>query len=369
MSNIFQDEINAEEAIAEARRREVAAATAADEDRANRSTPSSPTPSSFSSSSSPVSTAAPSSSGSGLSEGFDWSALEGIDWSQVNTVDQWKDVVRERFPAFSWAIDHPDLGPILEEAAEGEYTEATFDANLRATEWWISRTETQRAWDIFEGDPSNATEVERRIAEATGVLSDQASQLGATLTDVQLEALARGRLRNGLSDDEVVGEILQTQDPSTYGAGLFTSTEGDIRATAADFMVTLDDDTIRSMATKVVSGEMVRAGVIDFMKNLASNQYPSLVGLIEGGTNLREYTAPHRKLVADMLGRVPGDIDLMGEFRDVLSIGDKNGPRPMTLSETERFVRSKDEYWEGTQGQGEMFTLADGLSKALGVRR
>ena len=82
--------------------------------------------------------------GDGLSEGFDFSLLEGIDWAKIQTRAQWQDLVRERFPAFAWALDHDELGPLLREAAEGDFTEATFDARLRATDWWTGRTASQR---------------------------------------------------------------------------------------------------------------------------------------------------------------------------------------------------------------------------------
>jgi len=293
--------------------------------------------------------------------------VDDVDWEEVSTVEQWKDVVRERFPAFAWALDHPEIGPVLEAAAEGEFTEGTFDAQLRDTDWWRTRTEAQRAWDIFAGDDTNETELQRRIDEAAGELRDMAGTMGADLSDDQITSMATSWLRNGLSEDELRGEIISSTE--SFSAGSFLASETGIKATAADFLVTVDDETVRSMAAKLATGEMTPDGVAEYMRHVAKQQYPSLGGLIDQGINLREYSAPHRKMVADMLGKTVDQVDLTTEYRDILSIGDSAGPRPMTLSETERYVRSKDEYWAGDAGKAEVHSITNGLTKALGVRR
>ena len=87
-----------------------------------------------------------------------------VDWNEVENVDQWREIVRERFPGFAWALEHPELGPILEDAAEGEFTVETFNAQLRATDWFTSRTAAERDWDLLASDPANDEEVARPVS-------------------------------------------------------------------------------------------------------------------------------------------------------------------------------------------------------------
>jgi hypothetical protein len=79
--------------------------------------------------------------------------------------------------------------------------------------------------------------------------------------------------------------------------------------------------------------------------------------------------APQKQLIANMLGKNMQDVDFTKQYRDVLSIGDGNQVRAMSLSETERYIRSQDDYWRGKQGQDELFSVVNGLTRAMGMRR
>jgi len=294
-------------------------------------------------------------------------SVDDIDWSEITNVSEWEDLVRERFPAFAWALDHEELGPLLAEAAEGEYTQETFDAKLRATDWWTGRSAAQRAWDAFEGDPSNAGELDRRLEEKRGEIGDLVGQLGSDLSSEAMAELARSALRLGLSDDEIIGNILS--GTTTYSAGTITAAESAVRAFAEGYLISIDAETQRSLSAKLAKGEITQSGLKDFVQRSAKSQYPQFSDMIDRGVNLKEYTAPQRQLIGEMLGRNMQDVDLTSEFRDVLSIGDGSHVRSMSLSETERYIRSKDEYWQGTRGQDETMSLVNGLSKAMGVRR
>ena len=297
----------------------------------------------------------------------DLDAFKEVDWDAVLSVDAWKDVVRERFPGMAWALDHAELGPILEEAAEGEFTQSTLESRFRATDWFTSRTAAERAWDIQEADPANEEELNRQIEARAGEISDLASQLGAQLSDDAISAIARDALRRGLSVDEVTAQITSTS--ASFVAGAITAAEDEISAQAASQLVSIDADTRRSLALKVANGEMDGDGIRSYVQNVARNQFPQFAEMIDQGISVREYTAPQRNILASMLGRNPNDIDLTGEFRDVLSIGDGGQTRAMSLSETERYGRTLDAYWQGQQGQGELNSMVNGLSRALGMRR
>lgn len=292
---------------------------------------------------------------------------EDIDWSTVRTYEAWEQIVKERFPAWAWALDHPELAPILQDAAEGEFTADTFEANLRATEWFTSRSAAERAWDIQEADPANEAELQRQIAQRAGEIRDRSSTLGAQLSDEAIDALARDSLRRGLTEDEVTGQIVAGSP--TITAGAVAAAEDQIAALASDQLVTIDDETRRSLALKIVNGEMNGDGLRSYVQNVARSQFPQFADMIDQGVSVREYTAPQRNVLASMLGRNPADIDFNGEFRDVLSIGDGGQTRAMSLSETERYGRTLDEYWQGQRGQEELSSMVGGLTRALGVRR
>lgn len=296
-------------------------------------------------------------------------AEEGeIDWSTVRTYEDWELIVKERFPGWAWALDHPELGPILAEAADGEFTADTFQANLRASDWYTSRTSAEREWDARSSDPANETDLAREVEVRVGEINDLAGQLGASgFSEDEIRVLAEDSLRRGLSEDEITGALVAGTD--SYTAGSLAAAQGAVRRAGADYLVTVDEATQRSLAGKLATGELNAEGLTAYVQNVARSQFPQFSDMIDQGISVREYTAPQRSLLANMLGRNPEDIDLTGEFRDVLSIGDGGSVRAMSLSETERYGRTRDDYWQGQAGQGELHGMVNGLSRALGVRR
>ncbi len=298
----------------------------------------------------------------------DLDAFRSVDWEAMNGFEPWKTVVAERFPAYQHMLDHPELGPLLEEAAEGEFELSTFEARFRATEWFTSRSAAEREWDLFADDPANEAERDRQIAERAGTVRDLSAQLGAELSDDAITALATEALRRGLSEDEVVGQI--TASTTSYSAGSLTAAEDQIAALAAGQLIDVDAETRRSLAVRLVNGEMNEDGLRSYVTNIAKSQHPQFSKFIDQGISVAEYLAPQRNTIASMLGRNPADIDLMSpEFSAVTRMGDGSDLRAMTLDETTRFVRSRDDYWQGSQGQEELFGMVNGLSRALGVRR
>ncbi len=300
--------------------------------------------------------------------GVEAQAQADIDWSTVRSYEDWEQVVKERFPAWSWALDHPELGPILAEAAEGEFTVDTFESQLRATDWFTSRTAAERAWDLQEADPANEAELQRQIEARAGEIRDLVGQLGAELSDEAVTSLSRDALRRGLSVDEITGQIISST--SSFTAGSITASEDEIAALAASQLVSIDAATRRSLAGKLATGEMNSDGIRSYVSSIAKSQHPQFAEFIDQGISVAEYLAPQRNTIASMLGRAPADIDLMSpEFSSVTRIGDGGQMRAMTLDETTRFVRSRDDYWQGSQGQSELHSMVGGLSRALGVRR
>lgn len=294
--------------------------------------------------------------------------MSDVDWSGVQSLEAWEQVVRERFPGYAWALDHEELGPILKEAAEGEFTATTFESRLRATDWFASRSAAERTWDAFIADPANEAEVARQVEEQVGELRREAGVLGAELSDEQLDELARVALRRELSPAEITAQIVGATD--SYAPGAFMANETTINEYASNYLVSVDEETRRSLAGKFATGQIDQSGIESYFQSIAKSQHPQFADLIDRGISVKEYMAPQRNMIAEMLGRSPADIDLMSpEFSAVTRIGDGGNLRAMNLTETAQFVRSSDDYWSTSKGRREVNGMVNGLTRALGVRR
>lgn len=303
-----------------------------------------------------------------LSEGFDWSKLEGIDWSKIDG-PAWATLVRERFPASAWVLDHPELETVIRKAIDEDQTPDTFANNLRATDWYTTRTEAERSWDIFAADTTNAAEKADRLADAARGLADQASQLGLEVSAADLEAIALRSLREGLEGSQVTGLLLDRSTGNNPGA--FVASQDAVQAAGRQYLVDVSDEEAAKFARKLFTGEWTEANVAETMQKLAYQRHPGLRELLDNDVSPEEFFRPHQQRLAAMLGREPDQIDLMGEFSAVTSIGDGGSLRPMSVAETERYGRSLDEYWQvpGGEGETELYGMVDSLARAMGRRR
>ena len=305
----------------------------------------------------PPSTSAPSA--------FVEASAEAVDFAS------WQDLVRERFPSWAWALDHPELSAVLEEAAEKEFTPETFRSQLQATDWWQARTAAQREWDIFTETGSEA-ELDKLFADTVSNLKLAATDLGANISggDEAWRALAEQVLRNGMTEQEMTGLLLDAGGSITYGS--VTAAQRAIHGWADAYMLGIKDNYSRSLAEKLIRGETTEVAITELFAGQAKERFPGLADVIDRGINLGEYFAPHKSVISEMLGVPEVSVDLANDrrFAPVLGIGSGNQVRPMSLAETGQFVRSLDQYWEDSEmGQTELFGFLDDLSRTMGARR
>ena len=270
---------------------------------------------------------------------------------------EFSQVVRERFPSWAWALDNPELGPILRKAASTEdWSPQVFESNLRQTQWWQARTAAQRTWDIATQNMGEA-DMAKALADSKTAVTREAGALGVTLSEGTLNELATQNARNGWTAQELVGNLAAMSQTA-------------INSVASDYMVKLDATTTADLARRLVTGTLTNAGLTEYVRNIARQQFPDpqIAQQIDNGITLRNYFAPHRQILADALGRTPDSIDLTSaEFRPVMGIRSGDTIAPMTLGQVDQFSRTLDGYWTTSKGRAEKATMGRNLLQMMGV--
>lgn len=270
------------------------------------------------------------------------------------------DVVRERFPAFAFLLDIPEVAAVIDKAIAQEWTPDTFEANLRATQWWRTQTDTQRARvDMEATDP--ATAATRVNALKTQILAS-ASSLGGQMTDERAGALAWAAWRGGWSEQQTKATIANEVVPST--AALV-----DVRALASAYMVDLPDDQAASLTRRVFSGELDPKAVEALIADQATSRFPQLGDWIKKGVRPAEFFAPYQQMIGDMTGTPAAQVDLAKSpvWSRIVSHADGTTIRPMTMDEATKYVRSTDEFAKSTRGQQEQASFVRQFAQSVGA--
>lgn len=302
------------------------------------------------------------------SDFFDDVFERGVDADLFEFGASFEDELRERFPGQAWALDHPELGPIIVRAVREEWSPATLESKIVASQWYTTRIEAERIFDIAEEtDPGSNADA---LADARRVVDRRVSVMGASLSEEDRVELARRIARSGIDEFEITGFIFDHAE-GEFVAGDFVAAQTAVRSAADSFLTRLTDDEARDAARRVMLGEVTAEGLREEYAVRAKSRFPSLAELIDNGTNLSDYFSDHKQRIAAMMGEDIDSIDLLdNQWAPVLGFSDSSGaaPRPMAAHEVDRFIRGTDEFYATANGRAELNDSILQLQSAMGVR-
>lgn len=103
--------------------------------------------------------------------------------------------VRALFGDLAGLLEHPELGPILRQAAQEGWDDTRLMGKLQQTNYWKTTPDTARKWQILTRlDPATADQQRR---EQYQVVIDMARAEGVELGDADINRIAEEALKNG----------------------------------------------------------------------------------------------------------------------------------------------------------------------------
>lgn len=169
--------------------------------------------------------------------------------------------------------------------------------------------------------------------------------------------------------EEVVAGLRPDPIQDAAAAGDLQALAAAFQAMAAEWMVPLSDASAFDWAKRALMSETTREGFEAYLRQQAQGRFPHLGELIGQGVSPGRYFAPHREEIARLLEVTPDSVDLLDpQFSQVLEWVPAGGGerRPMTLYETQEFVRRLPQ-WRTTRGaQMQASQMAEGLAKLFG---
>lgn len=248
----------------------------------------------------------------------------------------------------------PELAKLFKEAVAGQWSPERFQAKLRATKWYQSRSESARQADILKkADPQtyNAN-VEQLMAE----MRQQAGQLGATLDEGKLRWRAEQAYRLGWNQVQITSVLAQyVTAKDGVMKGVAGQTAEALRAAAYANGVRYSDDWFVKAAKSVVSGNTSPEDWEQQIRKQAASAWPTFSEQIMAGQNMMDVASPYRQSMSALLEINDADVDLFDPtIRSALARRDpKTGQATaQSLWEFENGLR-KDTRWLKTNNARE----------------
>lgn len=278
--------------------------------------------------------------------------------------------IMETYPTLAWLLNDPEVGPLLTQAVDpGQgFSPQTFQAKLYQTQWWRSRSQSAREFDILKHtDPGT---YRQNMQQYSNSLSAVANRLGVNLTGKELQWISASNLRQGLSPEDPMTlralVRLRRSSGGHQGAGAIrTAAHGARNRARGAYYLSMGDASAQKWGEWIALGERTQEDLDDYLRSQAARMYPHLGGSLSAGMTMQDIFSEHQAAIAEELELDPDRLNLMdGKWRKVLGVSTKNGMRPMSISEAQIYARQDDRFWltrKGRQQEAEMTTYISNM--------
>lgn len=259
------------------------------------------------------------------------------------------------FGMYSWAMSDPEVASILTRAKNEGWTPDKLQFELTRTNWWRTSEDSVRAWNTLIAQ--NPQEALNRRANEYDRIEHLAVQMGVKLDYDTLLSFADSSLRYSWNDVQLRNSLLGHYEYSSqpgavaqFGAAAETTME--IKRLAGEYIVPLDDRTIRDWTIRVLQGISTVDSFKAYLAGVAAADNPWMKSALDQGFTVKGLMAPYINRVAQELGITPDEIDMSEpKWRQLLEQTDEKGERvrPNT-QQVLHLIRTDDRFgWDKTE--------------------
>lgn len=208
------------------------------------------------------------------------------------------------YPNMAWALNDPELGPILQNAAQQGLTAAELQAALFPTNFWQGLADPARQYKILEGtDPRTLTQDIQFTADRITAL---ANQLGINVPVDAIYAMAKNALYHGMDEGQIRRMLATHMSIEFHGASPVIAS---IKQAAANYMIPLAEATIHEWGRQLASGYETMDNINGRLLEQAKALYPGIADRLDQGMTPGQLFEPYKQIAAQELGVNPEAID------------------------------------------------------------
>jgi hypothetical protein len=259
----------------------------------------------------------------------------------------------------------PELEKLLKDAIAGNWTPTKFQVELRQTKWFEKHSDVWReVTALHYSDPATYND---RLQESMTAVGNLAASVGAQLTPAGLERLAKRSLLFGFDEAQIRDVLSKHVKPSQAGyyTGELSTVEDQLRSTALQNGISLNDDQMKKWMQTLVRGEASQEQFVTAIRRMAADAFPLYGEQIKGGVDLMDVASPFIQSMSQILELNPADIKLTDPtIRRALSgTADPSGKaQAMNIAQFEDSLR-QDKRWMYTKNARQ---TAEGMAASIG---
>jgi hypothetical protein len=286
----------------------------------------------------------------------------------------------KQYYGYAWSLitSSPDLMKAFTKAVRQGMTEQGFTQAITATDWYKSRTASQRKYQFLINDPGSKADLENLRSEVVRQIKVAAMQAGGVVpTDEEVTSLAETLLENNFDNwqdvlPRTVGEMFVGEDVTNYG-GAASSALMEIQKHARAMGITLTDQELGRYVDDIFAEKNTLENVLNGITDLAVAYYPQFADRLKSGATMEGVTAAYRNVAAQMLELEPDAISFMDgtntKTDPLISkalFGGADG-KPVSLYDFRKMIKA-DARWKETRNAREEYAgISQSVLRAFGA--
>jgi hypothetical protein len=317
--------------------------------------------------------------GGGGGGSYGGGAGAGYTEDPVDTPEEIDAFARSNYGYLAAYLEDPEIGPILKQAAREGWDQGRLRGALSNTNWWKTTAQTAREFDAEKNmDPASweekvqqRLEQIRRQAGLMGLAISGKIDLGGFGSYDRDYHIAVQSLREGWDDKKIMAALFKEggfQVDKDYGEGMIGAQADQVKAMARAYMLPVSESQANAYAQAIMEGRMDIEGVEAAYRDLAKGRYPGLAAQIDAGIRPEQFFDTYKQQAAQLLEIDPDTINMMDPKWSPMTelVGADGVRRPMTLSESADYLRSRPEYDRTDNAMTEASRVAELLAKTFG---
>lgn len=256
------------------------------------------------------------------------------------------------------------------------WSQETFMAKIKASNWAMARSDAQRNFDILANDKSRKAEYDSQIAKSSNDVERIAAQQGIHLSPEQIKQVAVDRLRNNYSETDLQNIFAKTagHTPEDYkkffdnisGQSGVGADKNTILNWAKDNGVAVSEDWVGKQLAAIESNQHDVQWSKDYITRMAKLAYPSHADYLDNKTSVMDVAQTYAQKISSML-EVPFErINLSNQHLQKALQPDESG-KPKNLMQVEQELRGTSDWAKTKNAKETVNGVVNGILGKFGL--
>lgn len=259
------------------------------------------------------------------------------------------------------------------------WSKEEFTTQLKSTDWYKSRSESQRKYFVLYNDETQKVEFDKQVNQKKDSILVLAHDIGASLSDSDAFNIANEALRDGYDDSslkKIISSYVSYKGKSIEeNIGSLTGSAGNaedtLRKAARDYGVQVSDSWILGEAQKASASTDPAQSALDskdYIIQQAKLNYPQWADKIDSSRSLDFLSSGFKQTIADELNVDYQSLDMSNPYlANAMKAKDANN-QPISQDALRTTLMGTDDWAKVSKNKDKIVNIGNDILSKFGLR-